>query len=239
MLNEREVRAAAGILFFFAFASFMLAFLRGNFYATKIFVIVFLFDFAIRLFVNTKFAPSLILGRLATGMQRPEYVSARPKRFAWGLGFALAFLMFMTIVVFNAFSPLNAIVCLVCLVLLFFESAFGICMGCSIYHRLHKNEKLYCPGGVCEIVEKDNIQKVDVVQALVLVVSIFFLIALIVSGVVKKGKDLRVIYSDTSAKEATEMRNDGGAESGDCTPPAWAIKIGHGEIWKEHHGCSQ
>ncbi|OQX10608.1 MAG: hypothetical protein BWK73_19885 [Thiothrix lacustris] len=65
VLNEREVRAAAGILFFFAIVTFMNAFLMGNFYPTQVFIVAFLGDFTIRLFINPQFAPSMILGRLA------------------------------------------------------------------------------------------------------------------------------------------------------------------------------
>ncbi|MCH9743052.1 MAG: hypothetical protein K0U21_07565 [Proteobacteria bacterium] len=45
VLNEREVRAAAGILFFFAMISFLNAFLVGNFTLTKVCVVVFFSDF--------------------------------------------------------------------------------------------------------------------------------------------------------------------------------------------------
>ena len=27
-------------------------------------------------------------------------------------------------------------------------------------------------------------------------------------------------------------------ETKNGTPPSWAIKIGHAELWKKHHGCS-
>jgi hypothetical protein len=45
MFNEREVRAAAGIVFLFAFMAFMSGFLTGNNEPTKLMVSVFLFDF--------------------------------------------------------------------------------------------------------------------------------------------------------------------------------------------------
>ena len=50
VLNEREVRAGAGILFLFAMISFMNAFLISNFYYLKIFITAFLIDFAVRIF---------------------------------------------------------------------------------------------------------------------------------------------------------------------------------------------
>lgn len=27
------------------------------------------------------------------------------------------------------------------------------------------------------------------------------------------------------------------ADSKDCTPPDWAVSIGHAEMWKLHHNC--
>jgi hypothetical protein len=63
VFNEREVRAAAGIVFLFAFIAFMNGFLTGNNAPTKLMVSVFLLDFFIRLFINPKYAPSMVVGR--------------------------------------------------------------------------------------------------------------------------------------------------------------------------------
>jgi hypothetical protein len=88
VLNEREVRAAAGILFFFALLSFMNSWLMGNFRLTRIFVIAFLIDFTIRIFINPKYSPSMILGRIAVRKQVPEWAGAPQKRFAWAIASA-------------------------------------------------------------------------------------------------------------------------------------------------------
>ena len=114
VLNEREVRASAGILFFFAMISFMNALLLGNFYMTKIFVIIFMADFFIRIFINPKFSPSLILGRFFVKNQKPEYVGAPQKKFAWSIGLFLVTIMFITIVILEIFSPLNGNICILC-----------------------------------------------------------------------------------------------------------------------------
>ena len=98
VLNEREVRAGAGILFLFAILSFSNAWNFGDFYWTKIMVITFLIDFLIRIFINPSYSPSLIIGRFFVRKQTPEYVGAKQKRFAWGIGLALAVLMFLLIV---------------------------------------------------------------------------------------------------------------------------------------------
>ena len=93
VLNERAVRAAAGILFFFAMVTFMNAMLLGNFQPTRVFVVAFLIDFTLRIFVNPKFSPSLILGQWIVRKQEPEYGGAPQKRIAWAIGFTLALLM--------------------------------------------------------------------------------------------------------------------------------------------------
>ena len=76
VLNEREVRASAGIVFLFALLAFMNAWLVGDFRFARIFVVAFLIDFTIRIFVNPKYAPSLILARFAVRKQAAEYVRA-------------------------------------------------------------------------------------------------------------------------------------------------------------------
>lgn len=63
VLNERAVRAGAGSLFLFAIVSFMNAWLTGNFQPTRVFVVAFLVDFTVRIFVNPRYAPSLIIGQ--------------------------------------------------------------------------------------------------------------------------------------------------------------------------------
>ena len=45
VLNEREVRAGAWIMFLFAIISFLVSCITGNFLSTKIIIIVFLLDF--------------------------------------------------------------------------------------------------------------------------------------------------------------------------------------------------
>ncbi len=90
VLNEREIRAAAGILFLGTFLGLMFIAFKGDFTAIRYVLIVFLADFIIRVFVNPRFAPTLVLGRLIVGRQTPEYVGARQKKFAWVVGLILS-----------------------------------------------------------------------------------------------------------------------------------------------------
>jgi len=171
VLNEREARAGAGILFAFAMLSFMKSFLTHDFAFTKIFVTFFMVDFLIRIFVNPKYAPSLIMGRFFVSNQRPEYVGAAQKRFAWSIGLTLAIVMFLLIVVFEVMTPIKIIICIVCLVLLFSESAFGICLGCKLYPIFNKNA-LQCAGDSCELKAKEPIQEISTTQYAIAILAI-------------------------------------------------------------------
>jgi hypothetical protein len=148
VLNEREVRASAGILFLFAITAFLNAWLTGSFYLTRIFVIAFLIDFSIRIFVNPAYSPTMILGRFFVRHQQAEYVGAPQKRFAWSIGLLLAVTMAYLIVINNVIGPVNLFICSTCLLLLFFESAFGICIACKVYNLAFK-EKRSCARAAC------------------------------------------------------------------------------------------
>ncbi|MCX6075756.1 MAG: DUF4395 domain-containing protein [Campylobacterales bacterium] len=169
VLNEREARAGAGILFLFAVTSFMNSYLLHEFIFTQIFVTVFMIDFIIRIFINPKFAPSLLLGRVMVQNQTPEYVGAPQKRWAWFIGLYLSIIMFFLIVVFNVMTPIKIIICLLCLTLLFSEAAFGICVGCKIFNFINKENPKLCPGGTCEIRTKDEIQKISTLQKAIII----------------------------------------------------------------------
>ena len=177
VLNEREARAGAGILFLFAMISFLNAYLTHRFTFTQIFVTVFMVDFFVRIFINPKFAPSLILGRLFVQHQSPEYVGAAQKRFAWSIGFILSVIMFFIIVIFEYMTPIKIAICVLCLAFLFSESVFGICLGCKVYHWVYHKSPHYCPGNVCEIRPKEEIQKISRVQLAIVAVSL-----LVISG---------------------------------------------------------
>jgi len=146
VLNEREIRAAAGILFLATFTSLMFILFKGNFVPIKYVITFFFADFLIRVFINPKFSPTLIFARLIVRNQTPEYVGAAPKKFAWIIGVVLSATMFFFFVIVNAYGPITGIVCLICLVFLFFESAFGICLGCMFYPLFFKDKVQYFPG---------------------------------------------------------------------------------------------
>lgn len=172
VLNEREIRAAAGLLFLATFLSLMFIVFRENFVPIKYVVTFFLLDFIIRVFVNPRYSPTLILGRLIVRNQNPEYVGARQKKFAWIIGVGLSAIMFIFLVLVNAYSPITGIGCLICLVFLFFEAAFGICLGCKFYPLFFKGKTQYCPGEICDIKKKQPVQKTSMVQLLIVLLFI-------------------------------------------------------------------
>jgi hypothetical protein len=178
VLNEREIRAAAGILFLATFLSLMFIAFKGDFTAIRYVVTIFLADFAIRVFINPRFAPTLVLGRLIVGRQTPEYVGARQKKFAWIIGLVFSLIMFVFLVVVNAYSPITGLICLTCLVFLFFESAFGICLGCKFYPLFFKKKVQYCPGEVCERRTRQPIQRTSAPQLMMVFVFVVFVVVL-------------------------------------------------------------
>ena len=175
VLNEREIRAAAGILFLVLFISLMQILYKGNFLLIKYSIIIFLTDFLIRVFINPRFSPTLIIGRLIVRNQTPEYVGAQQKKFSWIIGIVLATTMFILMVVVNSYSPITGIVCLICLIFLFFESVFGICLGCKFYSMVYKEKAQYCPGEVCDVKSKQEIQKTSWAQILIILGLIVFI----------------------------------------------------------------
>ena len=178
VLNNREIRATAGIMFLAALISLVLILNVGNFVPVKYVLSVFVIEFSIRLFIAPKFAPLLIIARFIVANQNPEYVGAAQKKFAWYIGFVISAIMFFLLVVANAYSPITGFACLICLILMFFESAFGICLGCKLYGMLKKNKAQYCPGEICDVKQKHEIQKISGRQRFVLVGLVAFLVLL-------------------------------------------------------------
>ncbi|NLR77360.1 DUF4395 domain-containing protein [Chitinophaga eiseniae] len=168
VLNEREIRAAAGILFLATYTSLMFIAFDGNFILIKYVIPTFLLDLLMRVFINPRYAPSMILGRLMVRRQVPEYVGAPQKRFAWSIGIVLSATMFYLFLVENAYSPITGIICLVCLLFLFFEAAFGICLGCLAYPLFFKKPIQHCPGEVCDTNTRQPVQKVSAAQLAIL-----------------------------------------------------------------------
>ena len=168
VVNEREARAGAGLLFAFGLLSLTNSVMLHNVIFTKYFITFFTFDFLIRV-INPSYSPSLLIGRFFVRNQTPEYVGAAQKRFAWLIGLALALPMFYLLVINFAPNPIKILICVICLVLLLSESAFSICFGCMIYNLINKEKSKNCPGGACEIRHKDKIQTFNLAQKIIVI----------------------------------------------------------------------
>jgi len=176
VLNEREIRASAGILFLVMFIGWMQILFNENFLLIKYMITLFLTDLMIRVFINPKYSPTLIVGRWIVNKQTPEYVGAAPKKFAWSIGLVLSTTMFILLVVLNSTSFFTGITCMICLIFLFFESVFGICLGCLVYPWFYKEKAQLCPGEICAVKTKQEIQKISWFQTGMLIAFLAYII---------------------------------------------------------------
>lgn len=176
VLNEREIRASAGILYLLMFWSWILVIFNDSYLLLKYANTIFLVDFIIRIFISPKYSPFLTMGRLIVSNQTPEYVGAAQKKFAWTIGLVLSSTIFLLLVVLNSDSFINFIVCHTCMIFLFFESSFGICFGCKFYSIFYKEKAQYCPGEICDIKEKQEIQNTSSLQIAVVIGFFAFVI---------------------------------------------------------------
>jgi hypothetical protein len=171
VLNEREARAAAGILFAVGIIALTNSVMLGHAIMSKFFIAFFAIDFIIRV-IQPAYSPSMLVGRFFVRNQTPEYVGAAQKRFAWTIGVILVAPMFYYLVILWQPDPLKVFVCVFCLVLLFLESAFSFCLGCTIYNLIKKDKATNCPGGVCEMKIKEPIQKFNAIQSFIAIFTV-------------------------------------------------------------------
>ncbi len=208
----------------------MNAWLAGDFQPTRVFVVAFLIDFTLRIFVNPRYAPSLIVGQWFVRRQQPEYVGAPQKRFAWAIGFVLALTMLYLVVIKSVVGPVNLIVCSLCLLLLFFESAFGICLGCMVYNLFNRNQAELCPGGVCEYTPARGAGG-TLAQGMIVVVFLA-VVGVAATTVVGPHAESSATVAGADPPAAVDP-----AEAERCKVPDFAKAMGHEEKWKLHNNC--
>lgn len=223
VINEREARAAAGILFAFGMLSLTNAVMLQHGVVTRYFISFFTLDFIIRV-INPNYSPSMMLGRFFVQNQTPEYVGAAQKRFAWSLGLLLALPMFYYLVINWQPNPIKVLICVICLLLLIFESAFSICLGCKIYNLVMPQKASHCPGGICEIKKKEKIQTFNIVQKFILTITVLTIatgiwnysyklenkthIGKLVSEKMMSEEDKKALEKAAYLKELEEFEND-------------------------------
>lgn len=247
VINEREARASAGMMFFLGLLSLVMvfgAFGQHTLFWAELFSITFIIEFIIRIVVNPRYAPYMILGGLIVSNQQPEWVEAKPKKFAWVLGLMLGAVMAYFIVM-NIVSPARMLSCVLCLVLLYLESAFGICLGCMLYKKLNVKLEGNCPGGVCEAPAPTRFYTKHIL-ALLLSFGIFYQTYHYLQWVkypTQEMIDEQAFMEDEDESEEAESSQTitkaktATASEKDCTVPQFAIDMGHEEMWKKHNGC--
>jgi len=244
VINEREARASAGIMFLLGTISLFNFIMTKDLFFAEVFSLTFILEFVIRIFINPLYAPYMMLGSLFVRNQKPEWVEAKPKKFAWVLGLMLGAVMGYFIL-FNILTPARLIVCLLCLFLLYMEAVFGICLGCMIYKKLNL-ELQKCPGDVCEVWQKPK-RANPIVMLLVaagFLATSYYLLKLTKYAPSKADiafqKELEednAFISGEEEEEAPATKSNTTSTNKDCTPPQWAIDMGHKDMWLEHHGC--
>jgi len=156
-VDENQVRAAAGVTMVMGAVAFSLAYFNHQYILLQVVSTLFFVEFLTRLTVGLRFSPVGVIARGMTLRQVPDWVSAKPKRFAWTLGGGMAFSM-MIITNSGIRGMLPRTICAICLTLMWMESVLGLCLGCEIHALLVRRGWAtkdphfeICAGGVCEI----------------------------------------------------------------------------------------
>src|SRR5262249_48258193 len=117
---------------------------------------LFFLEFLMRVTVGIRYSPMGLLAHAMTRGRSPEWVSAKPKRFAWtlGLGMALAMTVITNV---GIRGPLPRAIGLICRTLMWLESALGVCLGCKTHGLLVRQGWVrngsaleLCADGTCE-----------------------------------------------------------------------------------------
>jgi hypothetical protein len=157
VFNENQVRAAAGLTMVMGAVAFSFAYFDQNYVLLQVVSTVFLVEFLTRVTIGLNYSPMGVVARGMTLRQPPEWVSAKPKLFAWKLGLAMSFAM--TIITNSGIrGTLPRTICLICLTLMWMESVLGLCLGCQIHGLLVRRGWTtkdpafeVCAHGACEL----------------------------------------------------------------------------------------
>jgi hypothetical protein len=155
LVNEHTVRAAAGVTMVLGAVAFAYAYFRHIYWPLQLVATFFFVEFAMRVSIGITRSPVGVLAGWLTRRQPPDWLSARPKRFAWTLGLAMSGAM-AAITNSGVRGWLPRTICLVCLALMWLESVLGVCLGCEIYGFLVRHDRLVenpayarCAHGAC------------------------------------------------------------------------------------------
>ena len=157
VFNENAVRAAAGLTMVIGAVAFSYAYFDKNYVPLQVVTTFFFVEFLIRVTVGLRYSPMGVVGGWMVQRRPPDWVSAKPKRFAWTLALVLS--LAMTVITNSGVRGLlPRTICLICLALMWMESVLGVCVGCEIHGFMvrrgwtTKDEAFeICAGGACEV----------------------------------------------------------------------------------------
>jgi hypothetical protein len=159
VFNENAVRAAAGLTMVLGAVAFGFAYFDAQYVPLQVVSTVFFVEFLTRLTFGLRYSPMGVVAGAMTLRRAPDWVSAKPKRFAWTLGLAIAFSM-MVITNSGVRGMLPRTICAICLTLMWMESVLGVCLGCKIHALLVRRGWAakdpafeICAHGECELPE--------------------------------------------------------------------------------------
>lgn len=135
VFDERQVRAAAGITLVLGAVAFVYAYFAKEYLPIQLVTTFFFVEFTLRVSLGLRYSPVGQLARLLTSHGSPQWVSAKPKRFAWSLGLVMS--LAMTLITNSHIrGALPLTICLICLTLMWLEAVLGLCLGCEIHALL-------------------------------------------------------------------------------------------------------
>jgi thiol-disulfide isomerase/thioredoxin len=143
-MDEHAVRARAGLLNIMTWIAIINVFFwKEPDYVQWLFPIV-AYEFITSMIVGlTPISPFGVLGTLMAIVLHPEphWKPAKPKRFAWLIGFLLSLSCFFWVTFRKelgsaAYKPLVKATVITCNVATWFESSLGFCFGCFIYNSV-------------------------------------------------------------------------------------------------------
>ena len=160
VLNERRMRASAGIMFLCGLYATINGFGLHNYKPIPWVMGALMINFMIGLFINPKLAPTVLLAWLFVWKQTPIPIGAVQKKFAWSIGLLLSSTIFVySILLQNDNSYFHPVcpLCMLCLLMLYLETAFAICVGCKVYDLFIRlkilpkpKERPNCMGNSCD-----------------------------------------------------------------------------------------
>ena len=121
VVDENQVRAAAGVTMVMGAVAFSLAYFNHQYALLQVVATLFFVEFLIRLTAGLSVSPIGVIARAMTLRQAPDWVSEKPKRFAWTLGLGMTFAM--TIITNSGIrGMLPRTICAICLTMMWMES---------------------------------------------------------------------------------------------------------------------